>query len=664
VRLQAAYETAFYRAHGGFEGQLSTRTRRLEELVATMGRGWEGSGGAPPGATPRALEALNEVYRALLEYCAVFACLDGAASGARPAPGSVGPDGQPLDKPTFLATSARESAAAMDSVFPKSALAGFAALAPEARGAQAQEVALLSLGVRLLAWVQGKGGAGLENTPGRALAEAHALAGEVGAAAKAALAACDAYVDVFAAAAGGGDSGGAGEAVRGALAKAGSPPEACGAWTAELTNRRVAATLAVGLSSDVGARVAALEAANAQWASTVGALGELTRGRGAVAKEAIYPHFAALAVAFLSSAESRAGVAADAAVWAAVAPFLPPAACSLPPAVSQAAQAALGWAARARSTASLHVEVLRGGGGERATRTALEDAPPALLNAPIELQGFCPVALCSAPPLPGGGNGGGGGGRGVLVPGDSALGIFTWGGRLFLVSSPAAGAAFEAAPGAYVARVGALARAHPDLLHALQLVSRRDARAGHCPEANLQLLARFDGDLEAAAGAGAAEEAAAAANGGAAPAAPALSVSAAAASTATSATLPPGSRLGRTGALVADAGTATPTHFVDRYVDPKYTFSQWALRRQALQLARLRNCATSSAQTDASNFRRDNDAQAAAPVAAGTQTVASKGVATDKERPQVLRVRGSAEPVVQAAAERKARGLPAMPLPL
>ena len=33
-----------------------------------------------------------------------------------------------------------------------------------------------------------------------------------------------------------------------------------------------------------------------------------------------------------------------------------------------------------------------------------------------------------------------------------------------------------------------------------------------------------------------------------------------------------------------------------------------------------------------------------------------------KERPQVLQVRGVAEPVVQAAAERKARGLPAMPL--
>ncbi len=660
VRLQAAYETAFHRAHGAFEGALSTRTRRLGELVAVMGRE---AGGAPPGATPAALESLSAVYRALLEYCAVFACLDPAAAGAAPAAGSVGPDGAPLDTATFLAASAREAAAAMDSVFPRSALAGFSALAPEARGAQAQEVALLSLGVRLLAWVRGQGGAGLENTPARALAEARALAADVAAAAKAAMAACDAYVDVLAAAGGAGGAGGV-EAVRAALRAAGDPPPA--AWPAELANRRVLAALAVGLSGDLEARLAALEAAHAQWAASLAALTELTSGRASVAKEAVYPHFAALAVAFLSAAESRAGVAADRAVWAAVAPSAPPSVCSLPPGVAQAAQAALGWAARTKSPASLHLSPLRGGGGggggEGATRTALEDAPPALLNAPIELQGFCPVALAAALPpaaLGGGGGGGGEGGRGALVPGDSALGIFAWQGRLYLVSSAAAGAAFAAAPGAYVRAVGALARAHPDLLHALQLVGRRDAPAGHCPEANLQLLSRFDGDLGAAAGAAAAEEAAGAANGGGGAPAAAL---AGAGAPAPAPALPPGARLSRTGALVADAGTATPTHFVDRRVEPRYHFSQWALRRAALQMARLRGCATTSAQTDGSHFRRDNDAQAAPAASAGTQTMRAVGVATDKERPQLLQVRGAAEPVVQAAAERKARGLPAMPI--
>ncbi len=663
VRLQAAYEAAFHAAHGAFEGRLSTRTRRLEELTAAMGRGGEGGS----GATPAALEALSGVYRALLEYCSVFVCLDGAASGARPAPGSVGADGQPLETAAFLAACARETAAAVDSVFPRSALAGFSALAPEARVAQAQEVALLSLGVRLLAWVQGRGGAGLENTPARALMEARALAEEVGAAAKGAASACDAYVDVFAAASGACGAGAA-AAVRGAMAVsgAGGAPAEAGGWPSELANRRVVAALALGLAGDVDARLSALEAAHAQWGATVGALGELTSGRASVAKEAIYPHFAALAVAFLTAAESRAAVAADAAVWAAMAPFLPAAACTLPPSVVQAAQAALGWTARSRSAASLPLPPLAGDGegapaSERAEVTALSDAPPALLNAPVELQGFCPVALCSAVPPP---LGDGAPGRlGLLVPGDQAQGIYTWRGRLFLVSSQAAGELFAASPERYVQCAGVLARgAAPDLLHALQLVLRRDAAAGHCPEANLQLLCRFGGDLGAAADAAASEEAAAAANGGAAPAATALGGGGGGAPTPAAATLLPGVRLGRTGVPVADAGTATPTHFTDRYVDPRYAFSQWTLRRRALQMARLRGCTTTSAQTDASHFRRDNDAQAAPPTTEGTQTNTSVGVATDKERPQVLRVRGVVEPVVQAAAERKARGLPAMPL--
>jgi hypothetical protein len=114
---------------------------------------------------------------------------------------------------------------------------------------------------------------------------------------------------------------------------------------------------------------------------------------------------------------------------------------------------------------------------------------------------------------------------------------------------------------------------------------------------------------------------------------------------------------------VADAGVATPVHFVERHIDPRYSFSEWTLRRSALQMARLRQCATVSVQSSASAFRRDNDSQVYLPVSVGAQTVSSVGVATDVLRPQVVQVRGARDAVVEAAAARKLAGLPAMPVP-
>jgi len=58
-----------------------------------------------------------------------------------------------------------------------------------------------------------------------------------------------------------------------------------------------------------------------------------------------------------------------------------------------------------------------------------------------------------------------------------------------------------------------------------------------------------------------------------------------------------------------DASTGTPTHFVDSYIDVNYHWNEWELRRRALKVVALKNCATSSAQTDLSHFRRDNESQ-------------------------------------------------------
>jgi hypothetical protein len=111
---------------------------------------------------------------------------------------------------------------------------------------------------------------------------------------------------------------------------------------------------------------------------------------------------------------------------------------------------------------------------------------------------------------------------------------------------------------------------------------------------------------------------------------------------------------------MADAGVATPVHFVERHIDPRYEFSEWALRRRAVRLANLRRCATHSAQTDASHFRRDMDTQVYPPREAETQTLHSAATNTERVVTYVTGVRGVPEPLVEAAGRNRAAGRPAL----
>lgn len=69
-----------------------------------------------------------------------------------------------------------------------------------------------------------------------------------------------------------------------------------------------------------------------------------------------------------------------------------------------------------------------------------------------------------------------------------------------------------------------------------------------------------------------------------------------------------------------DAGTATPTHFVERRVDPNYHWNEWELRRRVLKVVNLQHCSTVGAQTDQSHFRRDGETQVYEDRVKGTQT--------------------------------------------
>ncbi|QDZ25538.1 DUF3508 domain-containing protein [Chloropicon primus] len=67
-------------------------------------------------------------------------------------------------------------------------------------------------------------------------------------------------------------------------------------------------------------------------------------------------------------------------------------------------------------------------------------------------------------------------------------------------------------------------------------------------------------------------------------------------------------------------GTQTPTHYVEKFVDPNYCWNEWDLRKRGLQMANLRQKKTHSGQTDKSHFRREVETQVYLSRDSDTQT--------------------------------------------
>jgi len=89
-----------------------------------------------------------------------------------------------------------------------------------------------------------------------------------------------------------------------------------------------------------------------------------------------------------------------------------------------------------------------------------------------------------------------------------------------------------------------------------------------------------------------------------------------------------------------DADTQTPTHFVEKRIDPKYDWNEWSLRRKALQLANLHTKKTCSTQTNMSHFRRENETQVYLPKSGVTQTARERGTKPVKHLQYISGLRG------------------------
>jgi hypothetical protein len=668
VRLQSTFETAAAESTRALDAKRRIRQRKLEdvhraveEAVAKAVSGGAGLGAtassssssSTAGALPSTdIHALAGVHRLLLEYCAAYVSLDAAASGTKPAT-AVG-------IMEYVAAVQTEMAVALESVFPRASLRAFAEGTPVDRGAQMADAARLVLGIRLYNWDAGKGGVGMENTPQLALQAGSTLLRDVDRTASHAAELARRYEDVLQAVAAG--------------ALPGATAADAARWTAELANRRQAVTYASSLAEELRGHVGVLDACARAFADELALLKRTVAGSRAAPRDAVFPRFSALADAWLQAAETRLAVAASAEVAAAATALLSNTSVSTLSADHIRAARAAVQAGQAPPLAPFAAPA------PAAPEQQAELASfPSGADVSLALQAYCPVCVATPVVVAEAGAGGvpstapsAGAALGLVRDGTTAAGVAKWRGRHYLCSSEACMASFVAAPDAVLLRVRAAALAHPELVHLLQLaqpqLASESAAAGGAdvlgsfPDAALPALAHHRGNLADAAAAMAAAKAEAEAEVQAQVQAQAQAqADAAAAAAAAAPAAAPAPRVNKRGATVADAGVETPVHIVERHIDPRYEFSEWALRRRAVQIANLRKCSTHGAQTEGSSFRRDNDTQVYLPREFGVQTGITVATNTDKTVQFVTGVRGAPEPFVEAAAARVAAGKPALP---
>ncbi|CAM9800249.1 unnamed protein product, partial [Chrysoparadoxa australica] len=519
----------------------------------------------------------------------------------------------------------REVAAALESVFPRISLKAFVGLSPQEKHAQLDELASIVLGIRLFNKYIGKGGANLpdaEQELEQLLTKmSTGIASEVESVQVLCQCLQDTVVHVH---------------VR---QPQGVTPELLDRWKDELANRRQFLSYLLSLQEDVAVSERKVAALREKLATETADLEQLVGNRASIPKEHVYPKFDAIAVHWLMlfrelkvlrgttrtldvlggfKESYTATLTPDLEIVQAVREVTVPsleeeanaaqAALSAvelgehageeageqagagadgnqggPAGITQDEPAAKGPAAE--GVAPVHTTGSEGevaapvpGDGDpsdvQAEGRVMEEgerrsvperlsieSTPEFMQLPLEHQGFCPWTIVNR--------------RGLLLPGRPELDVVCYKGSYYVFAHMVAINAFMDDPERFIAGVQKRAMLSPELIHLLRLQDK-------FPETSITGMLRGE-DGKARQGS----------------------------------TFAPPER--------QDAATGTPVHFVEKHIDSQYHWNEWVLRRRILQIANLRQCKTTSQQTDESHFRRENDTQIYLPTVKQTQTAISSG---------------------------------------
>eukprot|EP00944_MAST-04C_sp_MAST-4C-sp1_P014701 g14701.t1 len=481
-----------------------------------------------------------------------------------------------------------EVAAALESVFPRIGLKAFIGMTQHEKESQLQELANIVLGIRLFNKEIGKGGADLNNESSLAKEASSNFVNGLRREINELAALCQKYTDVLQFLFDKKD-----EDVSEAQIKR---------FQDELTNRRQYLYNLQSLQEDAMIAQDKITSTNGDYVREMTDLKAIVGARASVPKDQVYPKFDILANLYLSLADERKMLEAKVSTWR----DLQTLKTTFTPTMTDE------WVVAARDYSISTRERPKFGGntddesagfeekyeekksegqkGEEATQkidqsnasqnsptsSAMDknidddkpirlsiDSTPEFMQLPLEYQGYCPHTVVHRDAL--------------LLPGNPALGVIRYRGGYYVFTTEAGLNAFEEDPGRYINGIIDAARRSPELIHLLRLQD-------NFPKANLTQLISSNAQSDSVH--------------------PLLSDA------------PP---------VMVDKANGTPVHFVERHIDPSYSWNEWELRRRALQVANLKKCKTTSMQTDMSAYRREIETQVYLPKTKTTQTRVERG---------------------------------------
>jgi len=477
----------------------------------------------------------------------------------------------------------REVAAALESVFPRIGLKAFIQLTNDEKYEQLEELASIVLGIRLFNKKVGKGGAGLPAVDKEVTAWLESMIQEINLEVEILTATCQQHQETI---------------VHLHLRQPKGVTQAMmDRWKDELANRRQYLSYLQSLQEDIAVSSQKVSKLLEQYEMEAHELLSMIGKKTSVPKEHVYPKFDSLARLWMKLDAEHKTVKARVLTLEELhsfrasytsgltdnSPMVMSAKDAKAPSLEEEAEAAQAAVAAAKGEfdgpddRAQYKEVGAKVAASKAREWSMEedekfgrverpvrlsiDSTPEFLQLPLEFQGFCPWTIVNR--------------RGLLLPGRPELGVVRYKNAFYVFAHEVAIKSFLDNPESVTQGVIVKAMQSPELIHLLRLQH-------HFPQQSISRMLR-----------GPDEDA-----------------------NTFLATAPPEKK---------DASTETPTHFVHKHIDPNYEWNEWALRRRALKYANLRNCATTSQQTDVSSFKRDIETQVYLPKEKTTQTTVEQG---------------------------------------
>lgn len=543
LRLQADYEVAFQDLEKANQKHLSDAKAAEEKTLAWISKF--------TAKFDEDFDTLTSLYKKIYHFL-LLRC--------------TSPTGEA--KPPKDMAVEREVAAALESVFPRVGLRSFVALTGAEKAAQLQELTGIVLGIRLFNMHQHKGGAGLPSVDVKL--DSDELLEMLTRESEEVTEICQDFSDLLVASS---------SAMRAKQLESLVDDKEVQRSQRDLLYHRQYLCYLLNLQEDVASSLEKLRKGQAQLKEELLDLEALVGGRVSVPKEQVYPRFDALARCYRSAwkevqtLESRAKLHSvlrelRQRYW---------------PQISANGKVALQKADLRGSFFDenredpVDLDSIPGPDAAQdptvAVRLTVENYE-SFLNLPLDFQGFCVQSLVAR--------------KGLLVPGNPALGVVRYAGRYCVFSSERAMAEFCTEPDRCFGSIREACYRQPELIHLLRVHE-------DFPRSSLQAILEM--------------------------------------------------MSGQESVMLADVACETPLHFQDSHIDKSYEWNEWKLRQDALHVADIRRKTTSTTQTAFSHLRRENETQVYLPKDVATNTTASRGTNPPRLKKYFVGLRGVPQPM-------------------